>query len=371
MEKKDLKYDNGFRNKSYKSDNEKVKYSSYSKLFIRLDSDAEREHTNQQDWERTIIDERVGKYGKRFQLLMKKGKWDYTTLKATLDVYPIKQLLKDTKEYWEDDLQLSELQELAAIDNETERQYRKNQMIKAWRNEINDMNNIIENENHYNRSMQKLAIDEEKEYQDKCAIFFADLWSTITYDSQHIIKRFECKRGEVKLGRYKDRDVEVDDVGDVEDEESTIYSSKNEVIDYDTAQAEGNWIWLIYATRETHISVIKCDNEWESREQMLNAEKRVSSMKYKGGSFYHFLDAYKNAIEVALRLGSTMTDIDAVLHIVSALPDDLFANFKKDFANPRMRKEFSSEYDQFEKELKERRSTIASESRILNWSLVM
>ena len=40
MEKKDLKYDNGFRNKSHKSDNEKVKYSSYSKLFLRLDGDA-------------------------------------------------------------------------------------------------------------------------------------------------------------------------------------------------------------------------------------------------------------------------------------------------------------------------------------------
>jgi hypothetical protein len=228
---KNFKYDSGFRNKSKKTNDEKKNFSTHSKLYLNIDGDLEREQTNQQEWERRIRCERIGAFGKRFQSIMNKGKWDYTTLRSMLDVYPIKPLLKDTDEYWKDDAQLSDLQELNAITDPSEKQWRKNQMVKAWRTNINSMNSIIENENHINKSMQKLLIDEDKEYHDKCTIFFADLWSSIEYDSQAIIERFECKRGEVKLGKWKDKEDEINgDLVDDEDEGSTVYSSKNETI---------------------------------------------------------------------------------------------------------------------------------------------
>jgi hypothetical protein len=353
--KNNLKYDNGFRNKSNKLDNEKVNISSYSKLYLKLDGDTEREHTNQQDWERTIRQERVGGYGKRFQMTIEKGKWDYSTLKSKLNKYPIKQLLKDTDDYWKDSVTLGELQTLSAINDPTEKQYRKNQLIKAWREDINSKNNDIENENHINKNMQKLIMDEDKEFADKSTIFFADLWSTIAYDSQHLIERFECKRGDVKLGRYRDKDIDLDDELDAaaDDEESTVYSRKDETINYKMAMAESNWIWLIYATRETHISVIKSKNVWEDRTLMLNAEKRVQSMRYKYGSFNHFLLSFSNGIETAQRMGSTMNDIDAIICLVKAIPDDLFESLKRDFNNSRMRDLFPTDYDEFVNKLKE------------------
>ena len=354
---KNLKYDNGFRNKSHKVENEKSKSSRYTKLYLRLDNDSEREHTNQQDWERTIIQERVGGYGKRSQMIMQRGKWDNSTLRSKLDKYPVKQLLKDTEEYWKADVTLEELQSLSAITDPTERQYKRNQMIKEWRETIDAKNNEIENNNYINKNMQKLIMDEDKEFSDKSIMFFSDLWSTIEYDSQHVLQRFECRRGDVKLGKYRDKDVDTDDELDAGDdmtsEESSVYSSKNEIINYDVAMAEGNWIWLIYATRETHISVIKSKNVWEDRALMQNAEKRVKSMRYKYGSMYHFLFSFGNAMETALRMGSTMTDIDAILYLVNAMPDDLFEAFKRDFNNVRMKNLFPTEYDKFVEVLKE------------------
>jgi hypothetical protein len=132
MMQKNLKYDNGFRNKSNKMNDEKMKFSTYGKLYLKIDGELGREHTNQQDWERRIRCERIGAFGKRFQLIMNKGKWDYTSLRSMLDLHPIKPLLKDTDEYWKDDAKLSELQELSAITEPAEKQWRKNQMIRTW-----------------------------------------------------------------------------------------------------------------------------------------------------------------------------------------------------------------------------------------------
>jgi hypothetical protein len=356
MMQKNLKYDGGFRNKSHKFEKEKANSSTYPKLYLRLDGDPDREHTNQQDWERTIRQERVGAFGKRFQTTIEKGKWDYSTLKSKLDKYPIKALKKDTDDYWKDDVTLDELQTLSLITDATEKQYKKNQMIKVWRATINEVNNEIETNNHINKNMQKLIMDEDKEFSDKSTMFFSDLFSTIAYDSQHVIQRFECKRGDVKLGKYKDRDVDTDDELDAEDdltsEESSIYSKKNEIINYNMAMTEGNWIWLIYATRETHISVIKSNNIWEDRALMLNAERRVTSMRYKYGSIERFLLSFENAVETAMRMGSSMTEIDAILWLVNAIPDDLFETFKRDFENDRMREKFPTDYDEFVKNLK-------------------
>ena len=284
---------------------------------------------------------------------MEKGKWDYSTLKSKLDKYPVKPLLKDTDDYWRDNVTYEELQTINSYTDATEKQYMKNQSIKAWRETITMKNNQIENDNYINKSMQKLIIDEEKEFADKSTMFFADLWSTIAYDSQHMIERFECKRGDVKLGKYRDRDVDIDDEIDIGDEESTIYSTKNETINYGTAMAEGNWIWLIYATRETHISVIKSKNIWEDRTLLLNAEKRMKSLRYKSGSINHFLLTFTNAMEAAMKMGSLLTEIDAILTLVNALPDDLFESFKRDFRNSRMRDKFPTEYDEFVIMLKE------------------
>jgi hypothetical protein len=348
---KNFKYESGFRNKPKKMNDEKKNFSTNSKLYLNIDGNLEREQTNQQEWERTIRCERIGAFGKRFQSIMNKGKWDYTTLRSMLDIYPIKPLLKDTDEYWKDDAQLSDLQELNAITDQSEKQWRKNQMVKAWRMNINAMNSIIENENHINKSMQKLLIDEDKEYHDKCTIFFADLWSSIEYDSQAIIERFKCKRGEVKLGKWKDREDEINDdlVGD-EEEESTVYSTKNDTIDYDTAMSEGNWMWLIYATRETHISVIKCDNSWDNRMLMRNAENKWRSLRFKHGSWYRFLTTWINARENALRLGSKCTALDSIMDLVAAIPDDLFGDLKRDFDNPRSRKDhFPEDFEEFVK----------------------
>jgi hypothetical protein len=226
-------------------------------------------------------------------------------------------------------------------------------MVKIWRDQINIENNNIENDNHINKNMQKIIMDEEKEHADKDTIFFADLWRTIDYDGQHIIEGFKCIRGEVKLGKYRDSESD-DDIDDTDgDEESTVYSRKSEIINYETARTEGNWIWLIYATRETHISVIKCNNIWEDRAQMLNAEKRLQTLKYKSGSFYHHLLTFSNGIEIAMGLGSRMTQIDGILWLMDSLPDDLFEAYKRDFRNNRLLDKFPTEYDKFVEQIKD------------------
>lgn len=283
-------------------------------LYLNINSKTNRLETNQPDWQRSWEEIRIGKYGTSFKNQLDAREWSPFNLTERLADYPL-QLEKNIDR----DSFVPNTEQQDVIDALESISLRKRQakiFCNDWQEERREINAAIKATNKCQETLRDVIAKEFAEYPDKVTMLFADINASMSEMSRLKVQAY--KRGSVGDANY---------------------------MNYESAVATKNWIWMFEAAEATHLMRGAEKDEVVLLERQQTEFNELKALYQGQKEFTKWLQSFDDKVRMVEAVGYPITDLEtrvALMHTINPL---IFEKLKDTWNSLLLRPQLPNTYD--------------------------
>ena len=283
-------------------------------LYLRVNAKTNRQETNFPDWQRYWEEVRIGRFGSDFKKQLDTREWRPFNLAERLAEFPPQIELNTDRDYF---VPSDEQQALLDALVGAERQARQLKIFcNQWQEERRESNTIIKAANECQKTLRDVVAKDFADYPDKVTMIFADINASMTEISRLKVQAY--KRGSPGTANY---------------------------MDYDTAVAQQNWLWMYEAAEATHLmrGAEKDAVVLLERQQAECAELRAFHQGHQEFTFW--LRRFEDKMRTVEAVGYELSDLEKRVALVNSLNSEVFDDLKRTWGNLSLRAQLPANYD--------------------------
>jgi hypothetical protein len=262
----------------------------------------------------------IGKYGEEYQEQFNECMSISFNINQELSQYSLQSELSIDKDYFL--MSREQRDELANINDDEDRSYRKREFFVEWANERDAKNLLIRESNIDNKKYREILIDKASKYKDNMMNLISNIMSTMDRNTQDLVKSFRrpFNEGERELLQLENITIE-----------SGSRSSQPKYT-YQNALKSGNWFHLFEAAKSVTVTRLGDGlDDLTIRERQISERNKLDSLKWSSGKWTNFRRLWKNQLDICESVGCNLLDQDKMIALMSSLNSEVFASILHDY----------------------------------------
>ena len=293
-----------------------AKRDESEKLYYRINKKTGRIETNLLEWERSWKNVKVLKYPTRYANELRLGERILYDVDQILAANPMLPEVDTARDLWVPTPE--QVAELNTINQRVVREARRNEMYLDWRHFQLEENARRKALNEVAKTKIDLEVKDIKERADTVSKIMGEVLEDMTKTSRERIEKFR-------------REPQGED-----DEDA---------LTLDEARERGDWLFIFYAARETHIFQGVGEDRILLYEKQEQEKEHLSKMKHVSGDFNRWITRFDDQIETCETIGIDLTEEAKILYFMTNLNDSIFGGVKANFLDLSTRALFPNTYD--------------------------
>ena len=293
-----------------------AKRDESEKLFYRINKRTGRIDTNLLEWERSWKNVKILKYPTRYANELRLGERIDHDIDRILEANPMLPEVDTAREHWIPTAE--QTAELNTINPRVARDARRNEMYLTWRHAQLEENARRKALNEVAKTKIDLEVKDLKEKADTVSKIMGEVLEDMTKTSRD------------RIEKYRREPADEDD---------------EDVTTLDEARERGDWLFIFYAARETHLYQGAASDPILLYEKQEQEKEHLSKMKHESGDFNRWITKFDDQITACETIGVELTEEAKILYFMTNLNDAIFGGIKANFLDLSTRALFPNTYD--------------------------